>query len=1289
MTKTAAKRTWLWLTLAAALVTAGCGGPGALRRRDIAELLPSERADWNRPVRITAMAGGALEGDYHEGRRLLVFTSRASGGPDLWLEQDAPLGLAPARMLEPHSARDGSPRLGPKGRRVAFSSSRADAGGDIWLLTLRRGDVACAATWVFTAGGLLRVVTGGKMLRRLTGRDSADDHPCWHPDGKRVFFASAPSLRRPYDLWELNLKSGRRRRLTTDGGQMPDCSPDGRLLVYAARSSVGGGGVALHVLRLADGKAARLTAGDALDVYPCWSADGRRVFFSRYRLYTDGNGRIDTDDRPALFSVRLDERVFGRDPQLPPARQLTSYASSHLWPRPIPGGLLFASNRGAAPAAGGGTFNLWALSEGGEVPAFQRVSAFLDFARARHTDAAAGPWARLLAWQNAMWAARESRYSGNIEMNLPRWADAAEAWLRSADLLADLGQTADARSALDEVPRQFPDSPAATALARARLLALERRGMVGGQLAGAAEDWRKHLARAESLLEECERRALSPEPGTQTPRPIPGVGGLRTACALAQLGIGLTHQAMKEYPAALAALDRVTKEYPEQVDAAAQAMLATAEVYGVLDEPASVRAVYLALLRAYPRAEPYASRAAASVVESITAGGPAGPTVDERVSKLRELIESYRDEPVLPALAQNRIGDLLYEARDHARARRAFRRAIDRFPGEERQAAVAYLALAAIDVEQQKYASALDHYRELHGRLRGGEGEEDLYRRARDGYVNVALMKAARELETGDVPLAAGTYSGLLEFDPGLVPAHRGLVDCQERLGRLDEAIARYRAAAEHDPRDHVAHYALARAYSYYGPSDWLATRSATRRRAAIDREALKVLGQAVLVRHEVSYYHQLRGFLFSRIALATGDTEAPLQALESYLTALALSDPGRDRVGHAEALFNAAEGSLAVGRHENAYEYYRRAVATGFPLTGERGQAALEHMSRSALAVGKYESAVDMLQDALAGMAGLPPAADERERIQRLGRRARLVDQMALAHYLSGDHAAAQDDFRRTAALLEELIERDRGSRRAYTRNLLRARRNEALNIYHAVRSGRMSETHLQRAWDLFEATLDALDAVGVVQQQEEEAPGLITIEIEVAVGEEAGLARFDIEAEKRLIYTYLARISALAGRFEEAASLMEKKLALYPDLPEDTERLDMLTERAIVWSQLAEYRLRGAYRLRGGALKAAAEAFSSALRLDERAQNLEGQMDHCRSLGRVALRMARLPATERGMPDEELKAWLQRIIALHRDLLAKSAERQAARLTAQAVGLSANLAELTPLLEEADRAP
>ena len=77
---------------------------------------------------------------------------------------------------------------------------------------------------------------------------------------------------------------------------------------------------------------------------------------------------------------------------------------------------------------------------------------------------------------------------------------------------------------------------------------------------------------------------------------------------------------------------------------------------------------------------------------------------------------------------------------------------------------------------------------------------------------------------------------------------HRGRVDALVRLGRVGEAILAYRPRAAQDPRDDVAHYALARAYSYYGPENWVGDRAATRRRTAIDREALKLVAMAIAV---------------------------------------------------------------------------------------------------------------------------------------------------------------------------------------------------------------------------------------------------------------------------------------------------------------------------------------------------------------------------------------------------------------------------------------------------------
>ena len=1258
--------------MAAALLAlvAGCTSLRPLPTRDVSELLPRERDNWNRPARLTSRAAGVLGADYSQRRRLLIVTARESGSPSLWLQADAPLGLAPARMLAPHSARDSTPRLSPHARRLAFASTRQDAAADIYVLTLKRGDVARVTSWALTAGGLLGIV-GSQDLLRLTDLRTADAHPCWRPDGRSLFFASAPKINGQYDIYELDLRSRERTRLTDGGGQMPDCSPDGRCLVYVARSQ-DESAVALYVMRLADRKVARLTEGDNRDVFPCWSADGRRIFFTRYGLDSDGNGKLTTDDRPSLFSVTFDDGIFADGP-LPPPRQLTSYAAGDTNPRPVPGGVMFSSNRGPGGQTQQPAFNLWALSEGGEAPSFGRVSEFLSFAGRQDAVESTSPWTRLLAWQNAMWAARESQYSGRVQFALDRRQDAVEAWLRTSDLLADLGFRAEAMVVLEDVAMRFADSEAAKLTARARMLTLDRRGLLDMKPTESEPRWPGHLAKTRELLAECLAGVAEPAGD----RVLVATASLRTASALSLLESGLTLQAMKRYPDALEALARVAKDYPEQAGPAARAMLARAEVYELAGQAESAQTVRLALLRTYADAEPYAGQASSLVVDSIADApsddvGPAG-----RLPRLRKLIEDFGEEPVLPALAQNRIGDLFYEDRDYARARDAFLRTIKQFPNEHRQAAVAYLALAAIDVDQRKYAAALAYYRELQERLRFGVLDSDLYRRARNGYINTTLMKADREMEEGDVALAASTYARLLEFDPALVAAHRGLAGCRAQMGRLDDVILRYRPLVKRGPRDDVSHYALALAYSYYGPSNWVGDRSATRRRVAIDREALKVLAQAILVRYDVSYYHQLRGFLFNRIAVATGGSDAQLQALDSYLAALGLSDPQVDRVGYANALLNVAEGYLLVGRHSNALEYYGRALDAGLSVAGKRGQATLEHMSRSALSSGGYNTSAELLRMALDSMGDLPPAGDEAESVQRLRRRATLLDQLAMARYLNQEYADAVDAYSRTADALEQLMQRHRAARRDYRRNLLRAHRQQAVNIYRAVQSGQMAPHTLQQAHDLLQGVLEDLGRVGVVEQ-EDDSLGLITIDVQVALGHAAALAEFDEKAEKRLTYTYLARIAEEAGDDAAAAAMLAEKLALYPRLPRKNPPSDQLTELAIVWSQLARHRARAGY------LKAAADAFRRAMELDALGENLQGEMAHCRSLGRMALKIMALGSGHRPVPDDELGPWLERIVDRHRDLLTRSAESESARLAPLAVGLAASLAQLTPLVEE-----
>jgi len=1212
-------------------------------------MLVSRRSDWTAPLRLTAWATGAREADFHAGRSRLVFVSTEGGSEQLWLQDDAPLAVAPPRAMFPHSARDRHPRFSPDGRRVVFVSGRQDAGGDIWLITLARG---------------LRP----HRLAKLTGPEGADDQPCWHPDGRKVFFASAPSLSGHYDLWELDLPTGRRTQLTDSGGQMPDCSPDGRWLAFASRGQ--GPGVSLYVMRLSDRSVAPLTASAAIDALPCWSEDGRWVYFTRYGIDTNADGRVDRGDSSSLFRVGFDERLF-TDGALPPARQLTSFAASEWGPRCAAGGIIFSSDRASGAR---GSVDVWALPACGEAPDLASVGEFVAFARAQDADPRADLHERLLAWQNVLWAAREARYSGRIAPGSVAAGGVGQAWLRVADLLMRLGYGPQAEAALRQVPGEPDADEHLAAEAEVRLLELERLKLETLPAGTAAALWEPHLARCRDLLRRTAELASDARDGGRAEVAL----RMGRVCALAQLETGLALYALKRYEEALEAFGAVADRYPEHEVEAARAMMAQADVFRLLQQPETVRGAYLRLLEKYPDCEPYASRAAGLVVDGILAETAPAETFERKLADLRGLIEEHGGDGLLPALAQNRIADLYHAARDYQRAREALRSTIRDYPDQHRQVAVAYLALAAIETDQENYLQALEAYGQVQSRPElgtGVAGAPSVFERARRGYVGTVLLKGDRELRAGDPALALSTYSQLIEFDRSLAAGHRGLVDCLARLGRTDEAVVHYREQVERDATDDVAHYGLALAYSYYGPQDWMGGGSAARRRVGIDRQALRLLGRAVLVRYDVPYYHQLRWFLLSRIGVIEDDVEARQQALAAGLVALGLSDPRLDRANHANLLFNVGEAYAALEQGANAYDYYLRALDAGFPLEGVRGEAAMEKIGLSALDAGRYEHATQLCGEALARLDG-PLAEDAAARRARLVRRAKLLDELALAHYLREDHAAAAEYYRRTAEAIVTLMEHDPRRKDAYMRNLLRARRNQAVAMCRAVEAGALDEENLATAYDLLLEALKEVERVGVVSR-DETAPGLLVIDVEVALGEGRGLAAFDVDAEKRLLYRFLALISARGGDYESASSFLKEKLALYPELPEGTDRTDVLSEEAIVWSQFGQYLLMLGRRIE------AAEAYRKAMALEKRARNIRGEMANCFSRGRVVLQMASSTERRDGLSGQRLRNLTLDAIRRHRDVLERSRAESGAQLVDLEASLNANLARLSSVAD------
>ncbi|MFP4027982.1 MAG: tetratricopeptide repeat protein, partial [Candidatus Brocadiia bacterium] len=1115
--------------------------------------------------------------------------------------------------------------------------------GDIYLVSLRKG-VHEMAWRILGFGGS----ESPGNLRRLTGAESLDAQPCWHPSGNIIFYASASSFEEPYEIF--SLKPGKKpRKLTRRGGQMPACSPDGSYLVFVSRRN--GKWPALYVMRLKDRNVVRLTGASGIDLAPVWGPEGKKIFFVRHLFDTNKDGRLDTEDHGSIFSVSFRKDIFSNNRRAP-VRQLTSWQWHDRAPRVVEGGIMFARRKMRA-AGGKYRANLWALPACGEIPRMQTVDAHFAFARKVSAEGRVPNWREALAWQNALWAARESRQNGDFIQDTGLPSEAAEAALQYAEALAERNHMERAIAILEEVPEEFPESPFYLKMARIKKLSLQRQIFAGTP--NREEMVRLHRE-ALKILKELRADGESDNVESLTCR--------------AQLELGLVLQAMKKHADALRELRAVPRRFPQQKELCARSLLAIAEIFENLGRGEGARTEYLRILRMYSETEPYANRAASRLVDRL-AKEPMGKTVQQKVNELREILEQYAHEPVLPALAQNRIGDLYYDIKDYHRARQAYRQTIEQYPAAGRQTAAAYLSLATTQLDQRDYRSALNTYKQLQQKL-GVQFGKDIYQRARKGYVRTILMKAREELNAKDPKLALSTYSRLVEFDSSIPAAHRGIVDCEARLGQTDQSIIRYRKRVEKNPRDHVAHFALARAYSYYGPQGWGGSGAVRRKRVAVDRKALRLLKQAILMDFEEPYYHQLRGFLFNRLALITGNSKDEIKALDSYLTALAMSSPQEDPDNYASLLFNVGDGYMLVGQPENAYEFYKRALDAGFEFRGEKGLAALEKISRSATDSADFDLAVRLLKEALQ-RTKISSGAEQEEITQVMVRKVRILDQLGFVEYLDGDYASAADYYKLSISILRKLMTLDPKRKAAYYRNLVLAERNTAVNIFRAVQSGNVATAELKSAYNLLKEAVDSVARVGVARGEEEKAPGLFTIDIEIEVGESRGASRFDLATEKRLLFTYMGRIASHAGKYNEAERYFSRKLHLYPSVDPE-ERPDVFVERAIVWTQIGEL------RISARKWAEAAEAYKKAAEMEAKAGNLRGEMDACFSLGQLYLQAAS------GKYDKPADLKLRNLIDYHRELLAKARKDEDEDLIEQMVRLNTTLARLSQKIPDTE---
>ena len=187
-------------------------------------------ADGSKPTPLTRTPGYDAEATIAPDG-LIVFTSVRDGDMEIYsMKADG----SNVKRLTNRPGPDGGPFFSWDGQQVAFRGKPLSPGPELdgYRALLKEG------LWRPTELELFVMGRDGSNQRQVTKLGGANFAPSWHPDGKRLIFASniADPKGRDFDVYLVNLDGTGLERVTYNNtfDGFPMFSPDGRHVVFAS-----------------------------------------------------------------------------------------------------------------------------------------------------------------------------------------------------------------------------------------------------------------------------------------------------------------------------------------------------------------------------------------------------------------------------------------------------------------------------------------------------------------------------------------------------------------------------------------------------------------------------------------------------------------------------------------------------------------------------------------------------------------------------------------------------------------------------------------------------------------------------------------------------------------------------------------------------------------------------------------------------------------------------------------------------------------------------------------------